>query len=108
VRRIEGHYGEGAVCDCETLQEGKKELTRVSEHHPPHHTGNQELVEHVEKLLARKAMEAAIGQMKDNGRARAEAGALEAQRHAISRACRLGRSSRGFDRQRFERWSISH
>ncbi len=93
VRRIEAITGEGAL---KRFQDAQKELTRVAS---IIHAPESELVEQVEKLLAKeKALEQQLAQLK-NKAAQAEAGALESQARDIKGVKVLAAQVDGFDRQ---------
>jgi alanyl-tRNA synthetase len=93
VRRIEAITGEGAL---KRFQDAQKELTRVAS---LIHASESELVEQVEKLLAKeKALEQQLAQMK-NKAAQAEAGALESQARDIKGVKVLAAQVDGFERQ---------
>jgi alanyl-tRNA synthetase len=93
VRRIEAVTGEGALKQYQESTDALRrlgELTRASE---------QELVEHVEKLLANeRALVKQVEQLK-NRVAQAAAGALEAQARTFNGARALAARVDGMDRQ---------
>ncbi len=93
VRRIEAITGEGAL---RRFQDAQKELARVAS---VIHAPEAELVEQVEKLLAKeKSLEQQLAQMK-NKAAQAEAATLESQAREIKGAKVLAAQVDGFDRQ---------
>jgi alanyl-tRNA synthetase len=93
VRRIEAITGEGAL---RRFQGAQKELARVAS---LIHAPEAELVEQVEKLLAKeKSLEQQLAQLK-NKAAQAEAATLETQAREIKGAKVLAAQVEGFDRQ---------
>jgi alanyl-tRNA synthetase len=93
VRRIEAITGEGAL---HRFQDAQKELSRVAS---LIHAPEAELVEQVEKLLAKeKSLEHQLAQLK-NKAAQAEASALETQARHIKGVKVLAALVDGFDRQ---------
>ncbi len=93
VRRIEAISGVGAL---KRFQDAQKELARVAS---IIHAPEAELVEQVEKLLAKeKSLEHQLAQLK-NKAAQAEASALETQARDIKGARVLAAQIDGFDRQ---------
>jgi alanyl-tRNA synthetase len=92
VRRIEAITGEGAL---KRFQDTQKELSRVAS---IIHAPESELVEQVEKLLAKeKSLEQQLAQLK-NKAAQAEAGTLETQTRVIKGVHVLSARVHGFDR----------
>jgi alanyl-tRNA synthetase len=93
VRRIEAITGEGAL---QRFQGAQKELARVAS---LIHAPESELVEQVEKLLAKeKSLEQQLAQLK-NKAAQAEAATLETQARDIKGVKVLAAQVDGFDRQ---------
>jgi alanyl-tRNA synthetase len=93
VRRIEAITGEGAL---HRFQDAQKELARVAS---IIHAPESELVEQVEKLLAKeKSLEQQLAQLK-NKAAQAEAATLETQAREIKGIKVLAAQVAGFDRQ---------
>jgi alanyl-tRNA synthetase len=93
VRRIEAITGEGAL---KRFQGAQKELARVAS---MIHAPEAELVEQVEKLLAKeKSLEQQLAQLK-NKAAQAEAATLETQAREIKGAKVLATQVEGFDSQ---------
>jgi alanyl-tRNA synthetase len=93
VRRIEAITGEGAL---KRFQDAQKELARVA---GIVHAPESELVEQVQKLLAKeKSLEQQLAQLK-NRAAQAEAATLETQAREIKGAKILAAQVNGFDRQ---------
>jgi alanyl-tRNA synthetase len=93
VRRIEAITGEGAL---HRFQDAQKELARVAS---IIHAPESELVEQVEKLLAKeKSLEQQLAQLK-NKAAQAEAATLETQARDIKGIKVLAAQVDGFDRQ---------
>jgi len=93
VRRIEAITGEGAL---HRFQDAQKELSRVAS---LIHAPESELVEQVEKLLAKeKSLEHQLAQLK-NKAAQAEAASLETQARDIKGVKVLSARVDGFDRQ---------
>ncbi len=93
VRRIEAITGLGAL---KRFQDAQKELARVAS---IIHAPEAELVEQVEKLLAKeKSLEQQLAQLK-NKAAQAEAGSLETQAREIKGVKVLAAQVEGFDRQ---------
>ena len=92
VRRIEAITGEGAL---KRFQDAQKELARVAS---IIHAPEAELVEQVEKLLAKeKALEHQLAQLK-NKAAQAEAASLDTQAREIKGVKVLAAQVDGFDR----------
>jgi len=92
VRRIEAVTGEGAL---HRFQDAQKELSRVAS---LIHAPEAELVDQVEKLLAKeKLLEQQLSQLK-NKAAQAEAATLETQAHEIKGVKVLAAQLDGFDR----------
>jgi alanyl-tRNA synthetase len=92
VRRIEAITGEGAL---KRFQDAQKELARVAS---IIHAPEAELVEQVEKLLAKeKALEHQLAQLK-NKAAQAEAASLDTQARDIKGVKVLAAQVDGFDR----------
>ena len=92
VRRIEAITGEGAL---HRFQDAQKELARVAS---IIHAPEAELVEQVEKLLAKeKALEHQLAQLK-NKAAQAEAASLDTQAREIKGVKVLAAQVDGFDR----------
>jgi alanyl-tRNA synthetase len=93
VRRIEAITGEGAL---RRFQDAQKDLARVAN---LIHAPESELVEQVEKLLAKgKSLENQLAQLK-NKAAQAEATTLETQAREIKGVKVLAAQVTGFDRQ---------
>ena len=93
VRRIEAITGEGAL---RRFQTAENELTRVA---GVVHAPEAELIEQVEKLVAReKSLEHELHQLK-NRMAQAQAGALEGQAREIKGVKVLAARVEGFDRE---------
>ncbi|HTB13945.1 MAG TPA: alanine--tRNA ligase [Bryobacteraceae bacterium] len=93
VRRIEAITGEGAL---RRFQDAQKDLARVAN---LIHAPESELVEQVEKLLAKeKSLENQLAQLK-NKAAQAEAATLETQAREIKGVKVLAAQVDGFDRQ---------
>jgi alanyl-tRNA synthetase len=93
VRRIEAITGAGAL---NRFQDAQKELARVAS---AIHAPESELVEQVEKLLAKeKSLEQQLAQLK-NKAAQAEASSLESQAREIKGVKVLAAQVEGFDRQ---------
>jgi len=93
VRRIEAITGEGAL---RRFQTAENELTRVAD---VVHAPETELIEQVEKLVAReKSLEHELYQLK-NRVAQAQAGALEGQAREIKGVKVLAARVEGFDRE---------
>jgi len=93
VRRIEAITGEGAL---KRFQDSQKELARIAS---IVHAPESELVETVEKLLAKeRSLEQQLAQLK-NKVAQAEAGSLESQAREIKGVKVIAAQVDGFDRQ---------
>jgi alanyl-tRNA synthetase len=93
VRRIEAITGAGAL---NRFQDAQKELARVAS---AIHAPESELVEQIEKLLAKeKSLEQQLAQLK-NKAAQAEASSLESQAREIKGVHVLAAQVDGFDRQ---------
>ena len=93
VRRIEAITGAGAL---NRFQDAQKELARVAS---AIHAPESELVEQIEKLLAKeKSLEQQLAQLK-NKAAQAEASSLESQAREIKGVKVLAAPVDGFDRQ---------